>query len=78
MIEESGWSSALKMSAGTLVGIVACHLVIHSAAFQIVFLSFPELILVVVFCDIWIGRWTGLRATEYWRFRHVLREYTHA
>ena len=77
MLEESGWIATLKMAAGTLVGIVACHLVLHSAAFQILFLSFPELILIVVFCDIWVGRWTGLRVSEHWRFRHLIRERAH-
>lgn len=36
-------------------------------------LSYPEVIILIIFFNIFLGRWTGLRLLEYVRFREVLR-----
>lgn len=42
-------------------------------ALQSFMLAYPEIILVIILINIFLGRWTGLRLLEYVRFREVLR-----
>lgn len=72
MIEEEGPRRTLSVALMTLVAIAACYEVMNALTFQILFMSFPELLLVVIFLDIWLGRWMGLRVLEYWRFRRLI------
>ena len=72
MIEEEGAWPTIKVALMTVVSIAACYVVMNALSFQILFMSFPELLLVVIFLDIWLGRWMGLRVLEYWRFRKLL------
>jgi hypothetical protein len=39
-------------------------------------MSFPELLLAVAALNIWIGRWVGLRASEWIRFRQFVFQTT--
>jgi transglutaminase-like putative cysteine protease len=71
MIEEEGIGRTLRVTLMTALTIAACYMVMNALTFQILFLSFPELIFLVVFLDIWLGHWMGLRLLEYWRFRHL-------
>ena len=45
---------------------------VSSLALQVLFLGFPELLLVVIALSLWLGRWTGIRLREWWRFRSLL------
>ena len=72
MIEEEGPRRTASVTLMTLVAIAACYGVMNALTFQILFMSFPELLLVVIFLDIWLGRWMGLRVLEYWRFRRLI------
>lgn len=72
MEAEEGAVEALRTLAWTVVVVFFCYLAISSVALQLLLLSFPELLLVVVAVDIWLGRWLGLRVTEWARFRPVL------
>ncbi len=71
-IEEEGLRAILSVALMTCVVIAACYLMMNATSFQILFLTFPELVLVVILVDIWLGHWTGLRLTEYWRFRGLI------
>lgn len=42
-------------------------------ALQRFMISYPEIILVIIFINVFLGKWTGLRLLEYVRFREVLR-----
>ena len=72
MLEEEGVRRTLKVTGMTLMAIAACYAVMNAITFQILFMSFPELLLVVIFLDIWLGRWLGLRVLEFWRFRKLV------
>ena len=67
-VEEESWGEALRVALQTAMVVCACYAVMESAAMQSVFLAFPELLLVVLAVDVWLGRWMGLRLTEYRRF----------
>ena len=71
---EAGTKTSLLLSLGTV--IVACtgYLVISSEMVQLTMCFFPELLLAIFGILILIGRYTGLRLTELWRFRPVEKE----
>jgi hypothetical protein len=69
---EQGTRRAIKELAGTLVVTLACFVVMHSLALQILLIGFPEVLLLVVAANVYLGRWVGVRVVEYRRFRPVL------
>lgn len=71
--EEGVWPAA-KGVLGTVLVIVACYAVMASLALRVLMIGFPELLLLVVAANVYLGRWTGLRVSEYWRFRRLLTE----
>jgi hypothetical protein len=72
--EELGPLEALHQGAGSLI-VAALGYVLMSSKFlgHLVFV-FPELLLVVLAATLLLGRYTGYRLTELWRFRAALRE----
>ncbi|MBK9033494.1 MAG: transglutaminase [Myxococcales bacterium] len=69
---EQGVRTAVKELLGTLVVMLACFAVMSSLALQVLLIGFPEVLLWVVAANIYLGRWVGLRLSEYLRFRAVL------
>lgn len=72
-IEENGWAKGWAMTASTLLVVVLAYVAMESVTLESLFLAFPELFLALVGAMIWLGRWTGIRALEFHRFRHLLR-----
>ncbi len=70
-LTEQGASTALKELSGTLVVIFCCHVVMNSVALQLVVIGFPEVLLLAVAANVYLGRWVGMRVSEYLRFRHA-------
>lgn len=68
-IVEQGPLSALKHLLGTLVVIAACFVVMSSLALQIIIIGFPEVLLLAVAVNLYLGRWVGMRLLEHRRFR---------
>jgi transglutaminase-like putative cysteine protease len=73
-LTEHGGKAAGKELAGTLVVMLACYVVMNSLALQILVIGFPEVIFLVIAADIYLGRWVGMRLSEYGRFRKLLWE----
>jgi transglutaminase-like putative cysteine protease len=71
-LTEKTWLAAFKELGGTLVVMLACHVVMSSLALQALVIGFPEVLLLVVAANVYLGRWVGVRLTEYVRFRKVL------
>jgi len=72
--DEEGRRAAWMTLFRSLVAVGFCYLTISSLSLQILMLGFPELLLAVIAADIWLGRWIGMRATEWLRFKGLLRE----
>jgi hypothetical protein len=70
---EKGSRIALILALETLVISVVVYLVISSAFLTGYLLRYPWLILLTFAINIWLGRFTGLRLTEYVRFRKVFK-----
>ena len=71
-LTEHGGKAAGKELAGTLFVMLACHVVMNSLALQVLVIGFPEVIFLVIAADIYLGRWVGMRLSEYRRFRGLL------
>ncbi|MDF1562885.1 MAG: UUP1 family membrane protein [Deltaproteobacteria bacterium] len=69
---ERGSREALLHLGGTMVVMLACYVVMTSLAFQVLIIGFPEVLLLVVAADVYLGRWVGMRLFEYLRFRRLL------
>ena len=72
-LEEEGLLKAAQVMGMTLIVIVACFLIIDQTIVQWAMLSFPELLIGVGVANLWMGRWIGIRATEYHRFKPLLK-----
>lgn len=70
---EQGWYSAIMGIAETVGAALLCVLLVQWSMFQTLILAYPELILLTIPFNILLGRWTGLRLMEYFRFREVFK-----
>lgn len=69
---EQGWRKALTISANTMVVIAAAYAVMDSLFLQSIILAFPELLFFIIALNLWLGKWVGMRVTEFYRFRNIL------
>ena len=70
---EDGTRAALNTALGTVIVAVAVYYVMRIRMMQLYLFAFPELILVIIAALLLIGRYTGMRASELWRFRELFR-----
>lgn len=68
-IMEEGYGKALWVTAQTLVVVLMAYAAMNSRTMEALFLAFPELFLIIGAAMLLLGRWMGLRITEYKRFR---------
>ncbi|MCW8997304.1 MAG: hypothetical protein OQK04_01130, partial [Kangiellaceae bacterium] len=69
---EGDWLGVVTKTFGTLVVVVLCYASIQSIYLQGLFAVFPEMFLIVLFFQILIGRWNGIRLSEQFRFKSLL------
>jgi hypothetical protein len=69
--EEESPKEAARLTLNTLMVAAAVFLVLEFGLFENWLIQFPEASILAVYGNLFIGRWTGLRLTEYWRFRGV-------
>lgn len=70
---KHGLRNALTITGWTLVLAMSCYAIVSSEIFRTLILSYPETILATIPINIILGQWSGLRLTEYFRFRTLLR-----
>lgn len=73
MMERSRVAELAKMIAWTLLVTTFCYLAFTSVLLRGLFFQFPELLLAVLAAQIAVGRWTGIRASEFFRFLRLFR-----
>ena len=71
---EKGTKEAMVTFSGTVVVVLGCYVVMNSLAIQVLVSAFPEVLLLVIAANIYLGRWVGIRLLELWRFRGLWRE----
>jgi transglutaminase-like putative cysteine protease len=70
-MEEDGCAAVLKALAGTVVVAVCCFWVLRIHSLSRLALTFPEVHAFTVAVLILVGRYSGYRLTEWWRFRDL-------
>jgi hypothetical protein len=71
--EERGAIEALQQAAGSVVVGALCHLIMFRRLVEHLFFVFPELLLVVLAVTLLLGRYSGYRLVELYRFRVLTR-----
>lgn len=71
--EESSASEAIKQGAGSLAVAAVTYLAMTNDRVEYLMYEFPELLLVLMGLCVLMGRYTGLRLSEFWRFRELAR-----
>lgn len=71
---ERDWKGLLVRSGGSLVSIGICYFFLQSVYIRGIFALYPEAFGVVLGLQIYIGRWTGIRLSELFRFRKLLSQ----
>jgi len=70
--EEGLWSAVFGIGE-TIFAALLCVWIVSWSVLQSVLLAYPEVILLTIVVDAALGRWTGLRLVEYFRFREVFQ-----
>lgn len=70
---EKGTRIAFLLAIETLIISVAGYVLISWNALTSLLLSYPWVILFTFIINFSLGKWTGLRLTEYFRFRKIFR-----
>lgn len=70
---EKGGRTAVILALETLViSVIGYYIASWSALIEFV-LNYPWISLVTIPINIFLGKWTGLRLTEYFRFREIIK-----
>ncbi|MFM8330519.1 MAG: UUP1 family membrane protein, partial [Candidatus Methylumidiphilus sp.] len=72
--EEMGPLEALQQGFGSLLVAALGFSIMSDKLFSHMVFVFPELLLIVLAANLLLGRYTGYRLTELWRFRAALRQ----
>jgi len=70
---EKGSRVAFILAAETLVISVVGYYLVSWPTLTTLLLSFPWIILFTFLVNFYLGKWTGLRVTEYFRFHKIFR-----
>jgi hypothetical protein len=71
VIEESGLREGLQMALGSAAVAMIAYAIISWEALQLTFFVFPELLAAVAALQVILGRYTGYRLSEVFRFRSL-------
>jgi len=71
--EEDGATFAVQLVVGTFVVAAFCYLILSWEEIGQILLIYPELHFFTIAAFIWIGRYSGYRLVELWRFRDMVK-----
>ncbi len=67
-VEEDSLSKALSVYAQTILVTIFCSWILGSVFIQSLFIDYPELLITIIGIALFLGKWIGLRISEYSRF----------
>lgn len=70
---EQGNRQAIVLTTETLALAIISYFIVTSEQFSTFILGYPEVVLLTVAINIVLGRFSGLRVVEYFRFRKLLK-----
>lgn len=68
---ESGLKGAVLSVGETIGAALVCAFIVQLPTIESFIVAYPELILLTLIVNIFLGQWTGLRLIEYFRFKDV-------
>ena len=71
-IDEEGIKEALTLFGSTMLATLLIYIIISSSVIQEFLITFPEIIFSLAGLNLLLGKWLGLRLTEYYRFYKVV------
>lgn len=71
---ERGNRTAILLAVETLVIAVAGYYLASWKELINIIVSYPWVVLLIIPFNIFLGKWTGLRLNEYWRFREIIKK----
>jgi hypothetical protein len=71
---ERGTQESLVLSVETLLISIAGYFILVWQTLQNFIFNYPWVILFIILINIFLGRWTGLRLTEYFRFKELFKD----
>lgn len=74
VLEESGSQEAIKLGSGSMIAAIIGYLVMTNEKLAHILFVFPETLLIVLAITLLLGRYTGYRLLELWRFRNLIKE----
>ena len=72
IVDERGLKDAFIQAAWSMLAAVLCYVLIFNPRIEYIVLVYPEVLLIVLGANILLGRYTGYRLFELYRFRHLL------
>lgn len=70
---KSGARTAFSITAWTVLLSILGYYIVSWQLLRLFLLAYPEVVLLTIPINILLGRWSGLRLTEYIRFRQLFR-----
>lgn len=64
---------SIYLFLGTILVSILSYLFVSRSIIQSFFLNYPEIIFLILILDYLLGKWSGLRLIEYYRFRKGLK-----
>ena len=74
LVEDRNWQNIVAVVMGTFLLISLCYVCFESLLLKGLFALYPELFLWILALQISIGRWSGIRLSEYIRFSDILKK----
>ncbi len=72
--EEHGAAEAIQQGVGSLAVAALGFLVMSNSTLKHMIFVFPEILLIILAATLLLGRYTGYRLTELWRFRATFKD----
>jgi len=70
---EKGNKTAIILTIETLILSSLCYWIASLPSTKAILLGYPEIIFLFFIINIFLGKWSGLRLMEYFRFRKVIK-----
>ena len=70
---EQGNRPAILLTAETLALAIISYVIVTWEEFTTLILGYPEVVVLTIIINILLGRFSGLRVVEYFRFRKLLK-----
>lgn len=70
---EKGARTAIKLTIETLILSVICYFIVTWETLRTLVIAYPEVIFITIVLNFALGKWTGLRVSEYFRFRKLIK-----